>query len=511
MSILLYRDKLVTQHNELGIWALNVKNFLYFNALPNANSNLLNYGHNPITGFWNYYFCRVFTEFKDENIYISSALLQYSLVIAITSLIKEDKKIRNVLINISFIGFLFIVSYLVFTSLYVDTILGLTAIFILLYMLNIKEKVDKSDLLIIFISFIFLSLLKETSIAFVIVSLIIFLFKGIKLKNSRKEIFFIFLLLIVLLIVFNFLWNYYLKINKLNDISGDISNLNLDTIIEFLKGDSLIYRYETLKDYLSYLTTGENFKLFNINVSVISLLLITILVMLNIYIIKKDKNILSLMFSIIIENILFLGALLIVYLFVFAEWEAKYLSAIPRYVQTVNIINICALLYVLYEKFSHKNVMIISIFIIITLSGTNRGILEIINNEEKIQKTIVQREKYNGIEKYRSIFNENDKIYLVTEYEDKLGEGGKREIDLLSIKYQITPFRVYMFDESVVSEEEIINKLNCDYTYVYFYNVNKDIIERYSFLLKEGQFIEENSLFKLYEENNKLKIDKVEV
>ena len=40
-----------------------------------------------------YYFCRVFTEFKDGNIYISSALLQYSLVIAITSLIKDDKKI----------------------------------------------------------------------------------------------------------------------------------------------------------------------------------------------------------------------------------------------------------------------------------------------------------------------------------------------------------------------------------------------------------------------------------
>ena len=153
ITILLYKEKMVTQHNELGCWALIVKNMNYYDSLPKLNTSMLHIGYTPITGLWHYWFSTFFNQFSDGNLYISSALLQYSLVIAITSFIKGNK-FKNVLINITFITMLFTVSFLIFTSLYVDTILGLVTILGIIYILKLTEIKDK-DLFIMSLIFIF--------------------------------------------------------------------------------------------------------------------------------------------------------------------------------------------------------------------------------------------------------------------------------------------------------------------------------------------------------------------
>jgi hypothetical protein len=389
----------------------------------------------------------------------------------------------------------------------VDTILGLLFTILILYIIQIKN-INLNDVIIISLILMFLILAKESGILFALVALaLIVIYELLKKENTKKKIFLIFFILLILTFGAKFSWDFYVNQNNLN-IASDVSNINITNIKKFITGKDEKYRYNFIHIYLSYLLSGENFTIFNINVSVIAMLIITIIIMAFLYIKKKDKKILYLMLSIIVINVLFLFSLFITYEFVFAQWEAEVLSAQIRYVQTLNIINVCTILYVLFEKCEHKKILAFVILLIIIFSGTNRGLLQLIKNKEYINSSISKREKYMGIEQYRYLFNENDKIYLVTDYLNEL-DNSQRELDLLILRYQIAPFKIYMFNKAVVSQEKIINKLSCQYTYIYFYNYNEEIYNMYKFLLKDGEDIEENSLFKLYQENGNFVMEKV--
>ena len=76
----------------------------------------------------------------------------------------------------------------------------------------------------------------------------------------------------------------------------------------------------------------------------------------------------------------------------------------------------------------------------------------------------------------------------------------------------MTPFKFYMSDKSNITQSEIIKKLNCGYTYIYFYNNGDSIKKRYEFLLKNpNEAIEENTLFKIIKNEENIFIEKIEI
>ena len=505
--ILLYKEKYITWLDNLRYWGLVAKDFFYTNSLPDTTTNILHLSYTPITGMWYYWFASSFEKFADGNLYIACALFQCSLAVAITSFIQETSKIKNILINIIFIAMLFAISYISFTELYTDVMMGLVFAFCILYIFKLQE-LNFINIVVLAIGLSILGLVRVLGIIFVLLALLLFFIKGIRGKVDKKKLVITILLLFILVLGLQQLWNIYLIQNGLNNIAGtDTSKFNVESITEFVKGDSEEYRYETLKQYMLYLVNGKNFTLFNQNISVLLFLGITIAILVTVYIVKKDKEVLHLLFCVIGVNILFLSAMLITYLFVFSKWEAEMLSAIERYIQTINVINISAILYVLYDKINRKTIVTICLITIIILSGPNRGWLEIKDNETKIKNTASQRRTYADIEKYRDIFNKNDKIYLVTEHEEY---ENWREQDLVGVKYVIAPYRVYMTAKTELTKQEIIDKLSCGYTYIYFFQYNNDA-NRYGFLLDNGETIKNKTLYKIIEKNNEFKIKKINI
>ena len=130
----------------------------------------------------------------------------------------------------------------------------------------------------------------------------------------------------------------------------------------------------------------------------------------------------------------------------------------------------------------------------------------IINAQEK-------RKEYEKIENYRELFTMDDKIYFVSDYNgvDYFTENYYKEIGMLITKYQITPYKVYMHPSEDLIEEQILDKLNLDYTYIYFHNVTSKVREQYDFLLVENEEIYNCDIFKIIDIDGKMKIKKINI
>ncbi len=514
VTIILYKEKLVTQHNEVGAWALLVKYLRDTHELPKYGSSMIYTGYVPLAGLWHYFVSTFFSNFSDGNVYISSALMQYSMAIATMSFIKFKDWKESILSNLLNIFSLFMVCYLIFTSLYIDTTLGLAFALGLIYIYNI-DKLKLSDMIAFSFINLFLVLIKDSGILFSVILIIllgineIFKNRDEEKKNTKKIVIY-FVVLILLIVMSRTAWGIYLDVNNLNG-SGDTSQVNITNVLDLITGEAPKYRYETLKNFGQYLLTGKNFELFGVNISIALWTLINVVVILITYIVKKDKNILKILMGILVANIAFLLGTLATYLFIFAQWEAEVLSAFSRYTRTLVIINTIAMIYVIVNYYEHKKLISVAMLIAVVIASDKRGINEIIQNKENIQTYKEIREEYMGIEKYREVLTEKDKIWVVASYEEDANNRIIREIDLLRFKYQIFPHKVGMLFELHATEEQIIDKFKVGYTYIYFLKGTKDVYDRFNFLLDEGREIEQDKLYKVINENNNWKIELVEI
>lgn len=514
VTIILYKEKLVTQHNEVGAWALLVKYLRQTHDLPKYGSSMIYTGYVPLTGLWHYFVSTFFNGFNDGNLYISSAFMQYSIAIAVMSFIKFKDWKESILANLLNIFSLFMVCYLIFTSLYVDTTLGLAFALGLIYIYNMAD-IKISDVIAFGFINLFLVLIKDSGMLFSTILIVMFGINELaKSKcentNTSKKKLVVYIIILVLAILFSrTMWGIYLDVNNLNS-SGDTSQVNITNILDLVTGKAPKYRYETLKAFGKYLLTDENFKLFGVNISFVLWTVINLAVILLTYIVKKDKNILKILIGVLVANVAFLIGTLVTYLFVFAQWEAEVLAAFNRYTRTPIIISTAAMIYVVVNYYNHKKLIAGILLLAVLISSDKRAINEIIRNKEKIQEYRDIRSEYMGIEKYREILTEQDKIWLVVSYEDDVNNRIIREVDLLRFKYQIFPYKVGMLFELCATEEQIIDKFKVGYTYIYFLKGTKEVCDRFNFLLDEEKEIEQDKLYKVINENNNWKIELVE-
>ena len=93
----------------------------------------------------------------------------------------------------------------------------------------------------------------------------------------------------------------------------------------------------------------------------------------------------------------------------------------------------------------------------------------------------------------KDIIKAHDKVLLITEHIKDLNI--RREMLMFKYRYQNVPDRIYIMNDTLVSRTEIENKLSCDYTFIYFYNCDKDVIAQYQFLSRQP--IKNNRLYKV--------------
>lgn len=506
IAFIILIEKRVIIHNELSLWALLVKDMVHNQCLPTFDNNFLYVGYPPMTRIWDYWFANFFNEFQDGQVYIANAIMQVSLCFAISSLLYKKSKIQNLLVNILIISVMFITNTLFYSTLFVDVTLALLFVFCIVYIYKM-EKMDLVDLVIITLALTFLELTKEIGMLFIIIILIYLII--MQREHHKKEIKKILSIVAGILLVISFfknIWTLYLEINNLNQ-AWDTTGFNKENIVNFVTGEGKEYQYNALKNFGEEILSGTSLKLFEINISVIAVIIFTTTVMFIMYFVKNDSKILKTICIMLLFDFIFLFCLLCMYLFSFAEWEANTLSAITRYLDIIDIINICLMFSICIDT-CKTNVIPIMCLVIIMNTGNARLYTTITSYENNNLKTIERAESYSTIEKYADIFNEKDKIYvIVSDYENPID----REYALLNLRYHIFPTEIYMIDNENISQEKIEEKLRCGYTYVYMYNAKKELLGNYKNLLADkNEEFKHGSLYKIvYEENNNLSLIKV--
>ncbi len=515
ISVFLYDQKMVTTHNEVGAWALMTKNFRYYHELTKYNSNMIYSGYLPLVGIWQYFATTFFKEFKDGYLYIAHALLQYSMVIALTSVIEYKNILQNIIVKITMIASLFMMCYMVFTTLFLEPTIGLAGILTLIYII-FTQKIDGKELGIITLMLAFMVLIKDSAALFTIIAAILLFVKllFVKAKSKtekldKKRIIAWALILIMTVAFLRYTWNMYVSLNNLN-ISADTNKITLENITKLFKGEEEEYKYNTIKAFFKFLVMKNQFEIYGLNVPFIWVLVIAIITMVLAGILKKDKRYYILACVVALSSVLFLIGTLGTYIFVFARWEAEALSALVRYIKIPTIICTCAIGFAIFNAFSYKTTIGVCAIILIAIIGDNRWVKQLTDNKRIITERVELRTPYQDIEKYRHLLNEKDKIYFVTEYpEDMLDGNITRELDLLRFKYQIAPFKVGMVFDTHVTKQDIINKIKTGYTYMYFHRIIEETANKYQFLL-DGDSLNLRVLYKIVNENDRIKLVSVD-
>ena len=502
---IILKNKQIINHNELGHWGLLVKNIFYSDSLPKVNTNLIYVGYPPIVGIWEYFFCNFFYLFKDEYLYIAHSVLQFSLILGTTALLNKNS-LYSILINILLTSILFSCNFLMFDTLLVDVTISLIFIFLIMYIYNM-DKVNKVDFIILTILFSFLILVKEISFLFVIIGLFYLLILQIKhFKGNLLKIFEVIFLMFLIIFLFKNLWTLHLDLNNLNQ-AFDSSGLSMENIFNYIRGNGKAYQYEIIPKYFNKLFKYGIFEIGNIKISMVFVMVVSNLSILIIYFIKKDKKILNLFTTLLILDCIYILGLLIIYIFSFAEWEAKILLAFERYIQTIAVVNILLMVLILIDNIKFK---IISIIILFTIFNLNNNAFK--NIETKINwntKNITEISNYYiDIEEYYGLFKNDDKIYVISEFENPI----EREIVLLNLKYRIVPFKVCFSDSEDIDKEGLEDKLKCGYTYVYMYNCSNENLEKYKQLNGNKELFLNGDLFEVkYNDEKVLYLERVRI
>lgn len=503
--IILYERSVIT-HNELSHWALMTKDMVYHDTFPKAGNNLLYAGYPPMLRTWYYWFANFFEVFKDGQIYVANALIHVYISIATVSLFNIKSKIKDLFLKILTISLTIITSTMFYVSLFADIVLALLFVFLIVYIYKIK-KITVIDFIILSATLVFLELTKEIGMLFIIV-VFIYLFmlqKKYYSENIKKLLLIIFVMFLVIC-TFKNSWTLYLELNNLNQ-AWDTSGFSKENIINFVTGNGKEYQYSTLKNYMKQLGIANNFRLFKTNIPILYIVIFSIIAILIMMYIKKDNKdeIKKVLISLLLFDFIFLFGLLCMYLFSFAEWEARILSAFTRYIQIVTVINLLLVLFLYVENFKKTLIPIILLIVVINF-GNNRTITTFTEYKEKNEEYKNIASEYSDIQQHRDILNENDKIYVITEFDNPI----TREYVLLNLRYQMVPYDVFMLDEENVTEEELIEKLQCDYTYVYVYNCRRWSVGKYeSLFASEDYKLKYNALFKIVYNDNKLTLEEV--
>lgn len=504
LSIIIFKEKVAVRHNELSNWALVVKNISSMEQLPKINSNMLYVGYPLIIGIWEYWFSHFFSVFTDGNLYIANAILQFALITAIVGQIKAKTKLIKVITYMIIIEFLYIGSKLIFSTLFVDITLSLITIFSFVY-IDKLNKINIKDIVIITLILSFLVLVKTTGILFAFI-IIVFLFWSIKEHETMKNRLKVIASIMIGILCIKLTWTIYLRINCLNQ-AWDMSGFKIENIINFIMGNGKAYQYEVLPRFLKEFAIGNNITLFFINFSGFVIMILTLVFMITLYYVKKDNKIKKITQIVFLTDVIFLLGLLLMYIFSFAQWEANTLSAFTRYIDTLNVINIGVLVYVYLDRVKNKKGIILICILIILINIQYTFVNEIIHFKSINQETQAIRDRYNTIQKYKKVLTQQDKVLLITETIEE--QDGDSEIDLLHLKYMITPYRLYMYSKIDSTKDEIITKLKCGYTYIFFYQVDLQIQEKYKFLIDDE--IKSETLYRIIDDGEKLKIKEIEI
>ena len=527
--IYINRNRLFSSWDEFSHWGLIVKNMFIYNSYGTNPETIVSFrDYPPFTAIFEFFSQKVVNTYSEGRIIVAMNLLYVSMMLPIFKNIEWKKGLSKLLIYIPIVFILPLCMYGSFyTTIYVDAMLGIFMAYILYSYFTMKEDIMKH--LGIGLGLVSLPLIKSagTGLAiFVIAIIFVDIIYQYKKSKDDKKIFhkklICFATYILCFLVGKYSWDIHLTFTQTKPY-WETNLISIKNIISLITGKGYGYQYLTIKNFI------ERFFFEPIGIGSGSLTNFTILIGFALYsaytiylIYRKKKNnvykrYILVDFLLIIFYLIYMISLLILYLFIYGEYEAITLASYARYsyipllgMYAFNTLLICDILKDIKKD---KNDFIVIAIFLIAILPIDKVINLTIRNDVSIENALSIRAQYSDIQKYKYLLTGQDNVYYIS-----CGSDG---FDHHVTKYEIIPNNllstagwspgkprnegdIWSKDTSVEEFESELIKQEC--SYVYIYRADEIFKEKYIDLFESKESIKNETMYKVDESGNNIKL-----
>ena len=530
--IFINKSRVLSVWDEFSHWGLVVKNMFVFDSYAtNPETNILFREYPPFVSIFEYFFLKIKNYYIEEEIIIAVNVLFVSLILPIVRNVGWNKQMLKLLIYIPIIFVLPLSMFSDFyTTIYVDPILSIMMAYILYVFFSVEDDVIKC--ISVCLGLMSLPLIKASGSGLAIFILIIIfvdiLIKRKKYLHDKKQLkkwLIIFIIFITCFLIGKYSWDMHIKLSNITGV-WNISKITFKNIILLITGKGQSYQYIVVKSFINqflYKPLKTDFG----DLTNLHLLLIYVLYsvyMLHFY--KKTDNdkylrYKKLVFMLVSCYVLYMVALLVLYVFIYSEYEAMNLASYNRYSFTfllaIYLYNTMCIIDSTSKKDTQKRDVLILIIILLFITPHNSIKKIFIKNKETKEEAIEFRENYKGINKYINKVEDGKKVYYIS--------CGSKGLDYHISKYEMISGKIKVDNDSSIdnynwslgeprfegdiwstniSLKEFENKLfNNSYDYVYVFKADDVFKDKYGELFKEEE-IKDETMYKVNINKNKI-------
>lgn len=395
--IYFYCTNINAQHiDEILFWEpfcndLFLRNKFYFTEGHIATVHL---SYPPFVSLFQYIYCKFAGNYTISNLYRAKQVLQFSMIFSLMSYVRFDviklkwnftKIIKYFLTLLILVLIYTVYSYEFFKLLLIDGLLGLIFGY-LVFGIYKADFNNKFDIMNIILSGIALVLTKQMGIALFHIAIMVLFVLLLLDKCKWKKKLNVLLSCYIIPIMFDLFWIVFSRIAQVNDQFDLDKKLSLNSLYCILfQGGGLDYQKQTIANFIRKIFFEELFVHINIVILFFAIILAYVFLIL---IIDKKLRVKSIIITIImnIGFVLYVFALLCLYLFCFSEQEAVGLACLKRYILTyiTAFVTVWVFTFVYSYYYSKNNmvlknivsvIVIISFFVILYITNSIRFIM----------------------------------------------------------------------------------------------------------------------------------------
>ncbi|MBO4834516.1 MAG: hypothetical protein J5483_00230 [Lachnospiraceae bacterium] len=509
--------RLLSRFDEFTHWGLTVKNYILFDGFANVEGSTTHgAGYQPGISL----FCYLFTALRR---YMNECdVLQAMNIYTVAMLLPIFRKItwKRIVIGIFMIPLVYVLPWLFsssivpFNTLYVDCAMAVTFGSMLLhYYTHEQEGFNYFGMMLYSAAIILVKPGSEffALMIFGMVFLDVLLFRRREFgQMCKKHAGWIMPIVYVLVSAASYLsWKFFTAKNQMLQVFDYIevteeNRVTADTILE------------SFKEALFRNTRNGSFR-------VSYVLWLAIFAVIAVFIIllakgrgEKGRLILS-SILVILGYIVYAGALLFMYVYLFTDYEGEHLASMDRYMYTyilgALVFFVYLLVYWIITRFGgFGNILIlIPVGIVLALAPWKKLTADMITCQDTISKTMAKRMEYEFVEQLpKKLDPEKDRVYFICQdsngYEYQVSYYLATPVKL-SYDYAMgwslgTPYDeedVWTLDMTAEEWEKAL--LDGNYTYVYVYNADKQFRALYGDLFENSSAISDNTCYKIEKKN----------
>lgn len=510
-------DRVASSWDEFSHWATVVKNMFDLGNLGiGTDSTVMVKDYLSGTSLFQFFCVKLCGKFNESMLYVGMDVMLIAFIIPIFNIFKK----KNSFISCVLYFVLFLTPTLfyptVYSSLYVDAILGLAfAYSIYSYFDNREKKLDKFVIINLMMSLSMLVFIKDFGLVLMLITFGIILLDNMFIKNkfNLKKVVkdnYLLCLTIIPALLIKVIW--VVALNVYGVVSDGSGSSILVTVKNMISLNFLDYQKEVIA---SFVNATVSTSLTNTFIPITYIIALFIMVIISYFIIKnskRDKKSTMMLVTtfIILGAVVYAGLILLAYLAVFSSYEALRLASFARYMGTYALGAIFLLFAIIIKTLSDDenklgifSMILLGIFIINFSFATLLNMTVFARSNSKISNKV--REPYKEFTyKTSKYMKKNDYLYFVS-----TNDNG---IDYYIARYELTPNKMNKkfawsigipYSEEDIwtvykSEDEWREELLKDYEYVYLYDIDEQFVSQYKDLFI-NENIEDNQLYRVIE------------